>query len=131
MADWEGKLVRDEGITLDKVFLIAEIAVGLRAVGEIKEGFQVVPLLVVDGGELPPPALVLVQQPFADHLLDVGAGQLHARPETSLDFGKVIGLLLACIAKDEVHILLSGDDDPGPAPALGRQALGHRLQVGH
>ena len=40
-------------------------------------------------------------------------------------------MLLAHFANHVFHLFLRGDDNPGPAPTLGGEALGNGLQVGH
>jgi hypothetical protein len=73
----------------------------------------------------------LSQQALLDDLGHVGAGELHPVGKAGLDLGEVVALLLAHLAEDRVHVLLGGDDDPCAAIALGGQAFGDRLQVGH
>jgi hypothetical protein len=77
------------------------------------------------------PSGVLGQQALLDHLGHVGAGELEAVGKARLDLGEVVALLLAQVAEDRIHVLLGGDDEPGPALALGGQAFGNGLQVGH
>ena len=42
-----------------------------------------------------------------------------------------MALLLAHFANHVFHFFLGGDDNPGPPPTLGGEALGNGLQVGH
>ena len=127
----EIKLVGNERIGVDEMIPIAEIAIGLRPVDKIEKGFQVVGLPVVDVGKDGNAGLIFLQQPALNHLGDVGAGQLHAVGEAGLNFGKIIAVLFVHLTDDRVHVFLSGDDNPGLPPALGSQALGNGLQVGH
>ena len=66
-----------------------------------------------------------------NHFGDIGAGKLHPVGKTGLDLGKVVALLVAHFANDQVHVLLGGNDDPGTASAFGGQAFGDGLQIGH
>ena len=125
------ELVGDKGVAVDEVVAVLEVAVARSAVGKIEQRFEVVCLLLVDHRELLDAGVVLQQQALLDHFGDIGAGELHAVGEARLDLGEVVALLLVQLADDAVHLFLRGDHDPGAAPALGRQALGDGLQVGH
>ena len=78
----------------------------------------------------PRPA-IFRQQALVDDLVDIGAGQLHAVVEAGLDLGEVVALLLSISPRTVLHVFLRRDDDPGPTAALGGQAFGDGLQVGH
>ena len=125
------ELVRDERVAVDEVLPVAEVAVGLGAIGKVEQGLEVVDFPVVDSADRLDASLGFRQQAFLDDFRHVLAGQLHAVGEAVLDLGKVVALLLVHLADDRVHVLLGGDDDPSPPLALGRQALGDGLQVGH
>ena len=86
---------------------------------------------MVEFGQLADAAIGLLQQTLLDHLGDIGAGERHPVGEARLNLGEVVLLPLAHVADDGVHVLLRRHDDPGPAAALGVQALRDRLQVRH
>ena len=127
----QGELVGNKGIAVNKMIPVPVVAVGLRPVGEVEQRFEIVFLLGINGRKLGNTRLVFKQQPLLDDLGHIGAGELHPVLEARLDFGKVIALLPAHFTHNRVHIFLGGDDDPGTAVTLGRQAFGHRLQIGH
>ena len=127
----QAELVRNERVAVDEVLPVLEVPVGHRAVGKVEQGFEVVALLVIDGRQQAHAFLCLGQQPLLDDLRHVGAGQLHAIGKPRLDLGKVIALLFAHLADHGSHVFLGRDHDPGPAPALGGQAFGDGLEVGH
>jgi len=74
---------------------------------------------------------VFHEQTFLNDLRHVCAGQLHAVAKPCLNLGKVIALLVVHLANNRSHLFLGGHDYPCPTPALGGQALGNGLQVGH
>ncbi len=113
------------------MLLIAKIPVSPRAVAKIKHGFQASGRRIVHFGQQLTAVIVFGQQPFLDNLVHILACQRRARPESGLDFGKIIALPGVHVANHLFERLLGGDDNPGAPPAFGGQALGNGLQVKH
>ena len=74
------------------MLLIAKIPVSPRAVAKIKHGFQASGRRIVHFGQQLTAVIVFGQQPFLDNLVHILACQRRARPESGLDFGKIIAL---------------------------------------
>ncbi|MDT4861560.1 hypothetical protein FQZ97_961690 [compost metagenome] len=125
------ELIGHKRIAVGEVLQISEVLVMLAAIGELKQGLEVVELLVVNSFQQICTAIILGQQTLLDHLSHVSTGELETVSKASLDLGEVVTLLLAHVTEHGVHILLGGDYDPGPPLALSRQAFGDSLQVGH
>ncbi|MNV39376.1 hypothetical protein D3C71_1309530 [compost metagenome] len=125
------ELVRNERIAVNEVIPILIIPVGLRAVGKVEQGLEVVGLRVVSVRQKADAFFGFHEQTLLNNLRHVGAGQLHAIGEPGLDFREVVALLFAHLADNRPHVLLGGHDDPCAAAAFGCHALGDGLEVGH
>ena len=110
---------------------VPEVPVGGRSIREVKEGFEVICLCVINVRQLIDTFFGLGQQALLDDLRHVSAGQLHTVIKARLDFREIITFLIAHFAHNVFHLFLGGNDNPGPSPALGGEALGNGLQVGH
>ena len=116
---------------MDEVIPVRKIAVGLGTVRKVKKGFKVVHFGMIDVGQQPDPVVIFHEQAFLNHFGDIGAGKLHSVDKTGLNFGKIVALLAAHFANDQVHVFLGGHNDPGAATAFGGKAFGDGLQIGH
>ena len=73
------------------MIFVLEVAVFL-SLGKVKERAEISRLMLIDGEERFDAVLRLGEQSLLNDLSNVGAGELHAIGETSLDFGESVAL---------------------------------------